>query len=109
MIGLQDFDVSRVVLIVAARNTAIPAILGAARLTGTVLRGRRMTGIKVARKSGSHGAEQRHEDLEHRMDTDLHFRLLLNSIHLPRWPQSPIGRVGCGLHPAAGGGARRFR
>ena len=32
-----------------------------------------MIGVKVARKSGSHGAEKRHDNLEHRLDTDPHF------------------------------------
>jgi hypothetical protein len=73
MIGLQDFDVSRVVFIAAAGNTAVAARVRAARLPGIVMRGRGMIGVKVARKSGSHGAEKRHDSLEHRLDTNPHF------------------------------------
>jgi hypothetical protein len=72
MIGLQDFNVSRMILIAAARYAAIAPMVRTARLAGTMIRGLRMVGVQVARKCRSHGAEKRHENLKHGLDTSLH-------------------------------------
>lgn len=108
MIGLQNFDVGRMILMTAARDTAATPMLRSARVTRAVMGNGRMMRVQVARKTGSHGAEKRHENLEHRLDTCLHLTHL-NSNDLCGWPQSPIGGAAYVLHLSGAGGVSRPR